>query len=86
MTHDDRSRPDPAWMELAVEGELGPVLRTALLTFAAPRATRRTVLRLATSSDVDVLAVLEALATEGLDVTSVRQVPHERSPHVRRRG
>ncbi len=82
MTHDHGSRPDPAWMELAVAGELGPVLRSALLTFAAPRATRRTVLRLAAPPDVDVLAVLEALATEGLDVTSVRCLPHERSPDV----
>jgi hypothetical protein len=73
-------------MELAVAGELGPVLRSALLTFAAPRATQRTVLRLATSSDVDVLAVLEALATEGLDVTSVRRVPLERPPDVRASG
>lgn len=86
MTHDNGSRPDPAWMELAVDGELGPVLRSALLTFAAPSATERTVLRIGASSDVDVLAVLEALATEGLDVTSVRRVPHERSTEVRASG
>jgi hypothetical protein len=68
-------------MELAVVGEVGPVLRAALLTFA-PVATRRTVLRLAASSDVDVLAVLEALATEGLDVIGVRRLPHDRSPAI----
>ena len=78
MAH-DASRPDPAWMELAVQGELGPVLRTALLTLAASRATRCTVLRLCAPSDVDVLAVLEALAAEGLDVTGVRCLVHERS-------
>ena len=86
MTHDHSSRPDPAWMELAVEGELGPVLRSALLKFAAPRATPCTVLRIGASSDVDVLAVLEALATEGLDVTSVRCLPHDRSTEVRASG
>jgi hypothetical protein len=73
-------------MELAVEGELGPVLRSALLTFAAPHATARTVLRIGASSDVDVLAILEALATEGLDVTSVRRVPRERPRGVRASG
>jgi hypothetical protein len=86
MTHEHRSRPEPAWLELAVAGELGPVLRSALLRFATPRVSRRTVLRPATASDVDVLAVLEALATEGLDVTSVRQVPPEPTTDVRRRG
>jgi hypothetical protein len=79
--HDQASRPDPTWMELAVVGEIGPVLRAALLAFA-PRATRRTVVRLAAPSDVDVLAVLEALATEGLDVTGVRRLPHQRSPGI----
>ena len=86
MTHEHRSRPEPAWLELAVAGELGPVLRSALLRFATPRVSRRTVLRLAAPSDVDVLTVLEALATEGLDVTGVRCVQPVRSPDVHRRG
>jgi hypothetical protein len=60
-------------MQLAVEGEVGPVVRSALLRVAS-RARHCTVLRLAVPPDVDMLAVMEALDSEGLHVTSVRCV------------
>jgi hypothetical protein len=72
-------------MALAVAGELGPALRSALLPPVAPRVIRCTVLRLQAPADVDVLAVMEALDSEGVHVTSVRCVaggPPEPSPRT----
>ena len=53
-------------MQLAVAGELGPVLRSALTTRAVRLATSRTVLRISAPPDVDVLAVMRACDVEGL--------------------
>ena len=60
-------------MQLAVQGEVGPVVRSALLRVAS-QARHCTVLRLAVPPEVDVLAVMEAFDSEGLHVTSVRCV------------
>ncbi len=70
-------------MQLAVAGELGPVLRSALTTRGVRLATSRTVLRISAPPDVDVLAVMRACDVEGLNVTSVRYVGARR---VRRTG
>ena len=74
MSPSSSSPADAAWMELAVAGELGPVLRSALRSDVVAHATPCTVLRLGAPADMDVLAVMEALDSQGLQVTSVRCV------------
>jgi hypothetical protein len=63
---------DRVCMELAVVGNLGPALRSALLPHVVPRARQRTVLRLQASTDKDLVALLEVLDSEGLRVTNIR--------------
>ena len=85
MTHDRRDPTRRGWSSPS-RASSDPSCGRPCSRSRPRRATRRTVLRIAAPPDVDVLAVLEALATEGLDVTSVRCVPHERSTDVRASG
>jgi hypothetical protein len=85
MSHDRTPPTDSTWIQLAVAGEIGPVVRTALLPYVAPQPRRCTVLRLGAPAGVDLLAVMEALDAEGLNVTGVRCVAGDargRSPVV----
>jgi len=78
-SHQDNQRTQTSrWMELVVRGELGPVLRSALLPQATARTERSTVIRLVAPTNADLLAVLENLHARGLRVTSVRKVGHVR--------
>lgn len=75
MVHRERSgRADGRWMQLAVAGELGPVVCSALRPFVTPHTRVRTVLRFGARSSVDVLAMLETLDSRGVSVADVRWV------------
>jgi hypothetical protein len=61
-------------VQLTVAGELGPVLRSALMPHLAARQQQCTVLRLVTGANVDVAALVATLDSMGLHVASVRRV------------
>lgn len=62
-----------AELELTVSGQLGPVLRSALLPCVAARTQNCTVVRLVTSADVDVPALVKMLESLGVNFASVRR-------------
>lgn len=63
----------PAELELTVSGELGPVLRSALLPRVAARTQSCTVVRVVTPAEVDVPALVETLESLGVNFASVRR-------------
>lgn len=75
MTHRERPRhASGRWMQLAVAGEVGPVVCSALRPFVTPQTRVRTVLRFGPMSSEDVLTMLEALDSRGVSVAAVRWV------------
>jgi hypothetical protein len=76
-----RERPgrvDGGWMQLAVAGEVGPVVCSALRPYVTPQTRVRTVLRFGAMSNMDVLEMLEALDARGVSVAGVRRVAGDR--------
>jgi hypothetical protein len=67
-------RPD---LELTVNGELGPVLRTALLPHLAAQTQHCTVVRLLSPPEVDLPALVETLESLGLQLASVRCIDRQ---------
>lgn len=61
-------------LELTVAGEIGPVLRSALKPQVAACHQQCTVLRLVTTASMDVPALVVALDSMGLNISSVRRV------------
>ena len=64
---DKAARPGAAVFELAVRGELGPVLRGALRPFGGVRTEALTILRVGASGDRDVAELVRQLHAHGLE-------------------
>ena len=67
-------RANSAELEVTVNGELGPLLRSALPRRLAARTQRCTVVRLVAPPSMDLPALVETLDSMGLNVASVRRV------------
>ncbi len=66
------SVPDrPAHYEIVVRGEIGPVLRQALLPVLAQSSQVQTVLRTRLSQDRELADLVHALRARGFEVASI---------------
>ncbi len=69
LTGPERER--PAYYEIVVRGEIGPVLRAALLPVQAGSSEVQTVLRTRLSQDRDLADLVHALRARGFEVASI---------------
>ena len=72
MTDEDQT-PDLGTYELRVQGELGPVLLSALPHAAVARVPAHSVLVTAGSDDTDLLEIVRLIVALGVEVDSVRR-------------
>ena len=74
MATDDLTGPEPerpAHYEIVVRGEIGPVLRAALLPVQAGSPQVQTVLRTRLGQDRDLADLVHALRARGFEVASI---------------
>ena len=74
MATDDLPGPEqerPAHYEIVVRGEIGPVLRAALLPVQAGSSEVQTVLRTHLGQDRDLADLVHALRARGFEVASI---------------
>lgn len=74
-----RSAARVAVFELTVEGEVGPVLRSALRPSCVAEGRPCTILRTTASADTDLTDLVKLLDSEGLKIESVHIVERLRS-------
>jgi hypothetical protein len=74
---DEEQTADLAAYELRVNGELGPLLLSALPHAAVARVPAHTVLVTAGSDDNDLLEIVRLIIAVGVEVESVRRATHQ---------
>ncbi len=75
MTDDEQSA-DLGVYELRVQGELGPLLLSAIPHAAAARVPAHSVLVTVGSDDADLLEIVRQVVALGVEVDSVRRTTH----------
>jgi hypothetical protein len=64
-----------ATYELTVTGAVGPVLRSALSPPAVASTEQQTILRAELDGNIDLVDLVLMLASRGLEITAVRDLP-----------